>query len=124
MSIESVNAALHVGASVAPARRVSAASVDAQEQQPLSVETKGGDAPVERPAERADAERSFQKLSEAARKFDISLKFSRDEQTGSIVMEMVDQRSGETVRQIPSELSLHLTAVFGKAQGNVFDRHA
>lgn len=124
MSIESVNAALPPGASVAPARRVSAASVDAREQQPVSVEKKGDDAPVERQTAPADAERSFQRLSEAARKFDISLKFSRDEETGSIVMEMVDQKSGETVRQIPSELSLHLTAVFGKAHGNVFDRHA
>jgi len=50
----------------------------------------------------------------------ISLKFSRDEHTGQMVIEMIDQQSGETVRQLPSEVQLKLAEVLGKLQGNFF----
>ena len=44
--------------------------------------------------------------------------------TGTIVIKMVDQLSGETVQQIPSEALLRLSAALGKTQGQLFDQKA
>lgn len=52
----------------------------------------------------------------------ITLKFSRDESTKSIVVEMVDTDTGEAIRQIPSTVSLALAAHFVKLQGQFIDK--
>lgn len=69
-------------------------------------------------------EQAIQALEEAARSFDIALNFSRDEETGAIVVKLIDQHSGEVVQQIPTEVTLHLSAALGKLQGQLFDRQA
>lgn len=66
----------------------------------------------------------LQSLEEAVAVANISLNFSRDEDTGSIVIKLVDQTSGETVQQIPSEATLHLSAALSKLQGQIFDKTA
>ncbi|MGH9943818.1 MAG: flagellar protein FlaG [Pyrinomonadaceae bacterium] len=71
-----------------------------------------------------DLERTLRALEEAVKPSDISLKFSHDDQTGSIVIEMIDQTSGEQVRQIPTEAALSIAAALGKLQGIVFSRKA
>ncbi len=48
----------------------------------------------------------------------ISLKFSRDSTTNSLVVQVVDEKTGEAIRQFPSEVSLKLAAHFVKLQGN------
>ncbi|MET0752709.1 MAG: flagellar protein FlaG [Pyrinomonadaceae bacterium] len=51
----------------------------------------------------------------------ISLKFGRDEETEQIVVEMIDSKTGDVVRQIPSEVSIALGKVFEKIQGRFID---
>lgn len=63
-------------------------------------------------------------IQEAVGNANISLQFSQDEESGSIVIKLVDQNSGEMVEQIPSKAVLHLAAVLGKLQGQIFDRKA
>ena len=71
-----------------------------------------------------NVEQAIQALEEAVQAFDIALNFSRDEETGAIVVKLIDQHSGEIVQQIPNEVTLHLSAVLGKLQGQLFDRQA
>lgn len=63
-------------------------------------------------------------VAEAVKEAQIDLQFSRDDDTGTIVIKMVDQASGETVQQIPSEALLRLSAALGKTQGQLFDQKA
>lgn len=76
-------------------------------------EQKGGDV--------ARAERS---LNSAFNPHGISLKFRQDEETNAIVVEVVDQNTGETLRQIPDETMLHLASSLGSLQGRVVNRQA
>lgn len=52
----------------------------------------------------------------------MTLKFSRDDKTNQVVVELIDQQTGEAVRQIPSDISLKLTAEFQKMQGQLFSK--
>lgn len=63
-------------------------------------------------------------IQEAIQSSNISLQFSQDEATGSIVIKLIDQNSGEAIQQIPSKAVLHLAAALGKLQGQLFDRKA
>lgn len=51
----------------------------------------------------------------------ISLKFGRDEETEQLVVEMIDSKTGDVVRQMPSEVSIALGKVFEKIQGRFID---
>jgi uncharacterized FlaG/YvyC family protein len=76
------------------------------------------------PAEqKPNLEQTAQELSEVLSAHNISLKFSQDKDSGSVVIEMIDG-NGEKLRQIPSEVTLRLSAVLGKLQGKFFDRLA
>lgn len=70
-----------------------------------------------------EADSAARSLEEVLTGYNISLKFSRDDQTGTTVVQLVN-KAGETLRQFPSEVSLHLTAMFGKLQGRLFNRQA
>ncbi len=52
---------------------------------------------------------------------DISLTFSQDKETKTLVVKLVDKGTGEEIRQIPTEVSLKLTAINAKIQGNFVD---
>jgi flagellar protein FlaG len=69
----------------------------------------------------ADTDKALHDLDKSMRPYDISLKFTRDEDTGTIVVEMIDQESGEKLRQIPNETSLHVAASLSKFQGRIID---
>lgn len=51
-----------------------------------------------------------------------NLNFSRDDETNQIVVELVDNKTGEIVRQVPTEVSLKLAAIFAQTQGNLIDK--
>ncbi|MBI1766224.1 MAG: flagellar protein FlaG [Acidobacteria bacterium] len=76
------------------------------------------------PGQGEAAAEAAQALSEAVKQSQIDLKFSRDDDTGTIVIKLVDQLSGETVQQIPTEALLRLSAALGKTQGQLFDQQA
>jgi flagellar protein FlaG len=80
-----------------------------------------------KPAEGVDP----QKIQEAVEAFnrglkgsDIILKFSLDEESGGVVVQIVNQSTGETLRQFPSAEMLHLSATLGKLQGKLFSHKA
>ena len=88
----------------------------------LPIEAKQtGDAAAENAQSVDDAVRE---LKETIKPFNISLQFSNDEESGSTVVKMVDQRTGEVLRQFPEEARLHLAAALGKLQGRIFNRKA
>ncbi len=94
------------------------------EKQPVSPGTKqAGDASA-LPSDEVDVEKRAHALKEAIEPFNISLKFSRDADSGTMILQMIDQSTGETLRQIPDSLSLQLSATLGKLQGQIFSRKA
>lgn len=66
----------------------------------------------------------IERLQSSLGKHDISLKFVRDEKTETMVVQLVNSRSGESIRQIPNEVSLKLSAELGKLQGWILDQQA
>lgn len=90
------------------------------------VEPKQTKVEFERP-EKASEDRSekiedFEKLKSALEENNISLKFSEDSETKQLVVKLVDSRTGEAIRQMPSEISLKLAADFVKMQGQFIDQ--
>lgn len=51
----------------------------------------------------------------------ISISFSKDDETKALVVKLVDKITGEEIRQIPTEVSLKLVAINAKMQGNFVD---
>jgi flagellar protein FlaG len=76
------------------------------------------------PGQGEAAEAAAQAVAEAIRETPIELQFSRDDDTGTIVIKLINQQSGETVQQIPAEALLKLSAALGHAQGRLFDQTA
>jgi len=79
------------------------------------------------PAATNEIEKIDQAIGELARAvepFDIALKFSKDQETGMIVIQMISQNTGETLQQIPNEAMLNVAATLGKLQGIIFNRVA
>lgn len=77
---------------------------------------------VEKTEEEFDKADNLNKLKEVLAEHNISLNFRRDEETKAMVVELVNDKTGEAIRQIPSEISLKLTAVFVKMQGQFIDK--
>ena len=71
-----------------------------------------------------EIDQTLSNLAKAVEPFDIALKFSKDQETGAIVVEMISQSTGETLQQIPNAAMLHVAAVLGKLQGQIFNRKA
>ena len=65
--------------------------------------------------------RELAKIQHALAQHDISLKFSKDEMTNNLVVQMIDEKTGEAIRQFPTEVSLSLAANFLKLQGVFID---
>lgn len=76
------------------------------------------------PPEQQDVSRKSEKLNELKEtlaEYNISLNFSRDEKTNELIVKLVDSSTGEAIRQTPSEVSLKLTAIYAKVQGQFLD---
>ena len=69
-------------------------------------------------------DQAISELARAVEPFDIALKFSKDQETGMIVIQMISQNTGETLQQIPNEAMLNVAATLGKLQGIIFNRVA
>lgn len=64
----------------------------------------------------------IEKITSILAEHDITLKFSTDTETNAVVVEMVDEKTGEAIRQFPSAVSLKLAASFAKLQGQFINR--
>lgn len=71
------------------------------------------------PVESEDVARLKSSLAEHS----ISLKFSTDDTTKSVVVQLIDEKTGDALQQFPTEVSLALAANFIKLQGQFVDRH-
>lgn len=75
-------------------------------------------------SENAEMEAALHDLAAALQPFDIALKFSKDDETGAIVVQFINQQSGETLQQIPSAARLHVAATLSKLQGRIVNHRA
>src|SRR5262245_3211244 len=73
-------------------------------------------APTTQPSETVDETKGI--LAE----HNINLRISTDPTTQSLVVQMVDEKTGEPIRQIPSEVSLRLEANFLKLKEMFLNR--
>jgi uncharacterized FlaG/YvyC family protein len=71
-----------------------------------------------------ETDKALRELDHAVEAFNVSLKFTRDEETGTIVVKVIDQKSGETLSQFPNGAMLQLAATLSKLQGKIFDCRA
>jgi uncharacterized FlaG/YvyC family protein len=71
-----------------------------------------------------ETDKALRELSQAAEPFNVSLKFTKDEETGTIVVEVIDRKSGETLSQFPNGAMLQLAATLTKLQGKIFNCQA
>lgn len=76
----------------------------------------------EKPKEPLGDRENLQTLKNVLAEKDISLKFRRDDRTGQVIVELIDDKTGDAVRQMPSEVSLRLSEVFAKVQGRFIDQ--
>jgi flagellar protein FlaG len=67
---------------------------------------------------------AMQDLVRVVEPFNVSLKFTRDSETGTIVVEMIDQKSGETLQQFPNAARLQIAATLTKLQGKIINVQA
>lgn len=72
----------------------------------------------------AQLEKVTRQIQEAIQDSNITLNFSRDEESGTIVVKLIDQASGEAIQQFPSDAALRLAAALGKLQGQFFNQKA
>ena len=59
----------------------------------------------------------IKELQKSLAEQNIALKFSRDQDTKILVVELVDNKTGEAILQLPSKVSLKLAAENAKLQG-------
>jgi uncharacterized FlaG/YvyC family protein len=62
-------------------------------------------------------------LQNSLAEHNITLKFRQDEETKQLVVELVDDKTGEAIRQIPSEVSLKLSRLSVKLHGQLVDEN-
>jgi flagellar protein FlaG len=70
---------------------------------------------------KVDKTENFDKLKNVLAEHNITMKFSQDIDTKELVVELVDDKTGESIRQMPSTISLKLAALFIKTQGQFVD---
>lgn len=110
MQINSINSSVDY-ASAFPQTAEKPAAPQVKQQPAVSTEGK--------PAENAQ---ELSKLQNVLEENNVSLNFSRDEKSGEIVVKLVDSATGEAIRQLPTEVSLRLTAAHTKLQGQFIDK--
>ena len=64
-------------------------------------------------------EQAFEEINAAMQAWDTGMRFEIDEDTHKVVVSIVDTKSGEVLRQIPSEEVLHIAKMITQFQGNL-----
>jgi uncharacterized FlaG/YvyC family protein len=70
---------------------------------------------------KTDNKENLDQLKNVLAENNINLEFSQDNETKQLVVKLVDNVTGEAIRQIPTEISLKLAAVFVKMKGQFVD---
>jgi len=85
------------------------------------VETKKSEVATEKFDQAEEKTENLNKMKEVLAENNISLKFRQDSETKALIVELVDDKTGEAIRQIPSEISIKLAAAYVKMQGQFVD---
>lgn len=93
------------------------ANQDVTSRAAVKAEPQPQEAKIEVKAERSE----IAELRTELARHGISLKFSRDDTTNHLVIQMIDDKTGDAIRQFPTEVSLSLAANFMKLQGVFID---
>lgn len=81
-------------------------------------ELPGGGQALPAPApQTVDVQQAVSRLNDYAQSLRRDLQFSIDKSSGSTVIKVIDSNSGETIRQIPSEVMLAIAQSLENAQG-------
>lgn len=67
---------------------------------------------------------AMKQIADSIKETNISLSFSVDHDSGRPVVKITDQKTGELIRQIPSEDALHLAKTLESGKGVLFHAHA
>jgi len=70
---------------------------------------------------REKLERAAEKLTQAARVFDYRLRFKIHEDTKRIIVQVIDEKSGEVLNEVPPEKILNLVAEIWRLVGLLVD---
>lgn len=76
----------------------------------------GKSLPAQAPAT-GDVQQAVSRLNDYAQSLRRDIQFSIDKSSGSTVIRVIDSNSGETIRQIPSEVMLAIAQSLDNAQG-------
>lgn len=71
------------------------------------------------PGPAADVDKAFEEINAAMQAWDTGMRFEIDEDTHQIVVSIVDTKTGDVLRQIPSEEVLHVAKMITQFQGNL-----
>lgn len=121
----SIGTRTQAGASQSGAGQSGARSTGGAARTTIGINQKQGEIKLSFPRGQGEtAAAAAQAVAAAVKAEQIELNISRDDDTGTIVIKLVNQLSGETVQQIPNEALLRLSAALGKTQGQLFDQTA
>jgi len=89
----------------------------------------GGDAtrqqnPDAQTGKAGSVEGAFEEINAAMEAWSTGMRFEIDEDTQRMVVSVIDTKSGETLRQIPSEEVLHVAKMIAQFQGNIVSTKA
>lgn len=70
------------------------------------------------------AEDAFEQINAAMQAWDTGMRFEIDEDTQQLVVSIVDTKTGDVLRQIPSEEVLHVAKMITQFQGNIVSTKA
>lgn len=81
-------------------------------------------APAESSASRAAVENAVRQANEFFKPVSESIEFSLDQESGKVIVKMVDLETQQVIRQFPSEEMLALTQAMDKLQGLLVQQKA
>lgn len=73
---------------------------------------------------KASVEEAFEEINAAMQAWDTGMRFEIDEDTQQVVVSIVDTKSGDVLRQIPSEEVLHIAKMIAQFQGKLVSTKA
>lgn len=80
-----------------------------------------GNAASQQQGSHNSAEGSFEEINAAMRAWDTGMRFEIDEDTQKLVVSVIDNETGDVLRQIPSEEVLHIAKIVAQFQGKFID---
>ncbi|NLC35333.1 MAG: flagellar protein FlaG [Alcaligenaceae bacterium] len=66
-------------------------------------------------------EDAFEEINAAMQAWDTGMRFEIDEDTQQLVVSVIDSKTGDTLRQIPSEEVLHIAKMVAQFQGKLIN---